>query len=255
MQNARRNISEGYYAISDLNSNHKRTFPSSLKKTILDFNHASIITEIKRSSPSLGIIRNEMEVDNIASLMQKSGAIAISVLTEPKYFQGSLTSFIKVREQVALPLLMKDIVISPAQIDLASIIGADAILLIKALFDRGHCVSDLYDMIAYAHSKRLEVLLETHTIQEFSSALNTDADLIGINNRDLRTLTVDLNTTRTILQQINPQGKVVVSESGIKNPSDIRFLHQSGAQAFLIGSAIMMAQDIEVKIRELVMAL
>jgi indole-3-glycerol phosphate synthase len=150
---------------------------------------------------------------------------------------------------------MKDILLTRAQVDAAAAIGADAILLIHALFERGYGDCNVKDMIDYAHAKGLEVLLEAHTEAEFALALDTEADLIGINNRDLRTFTVDLSTTPRILQSIPSTRKVIVSESGIKTPIDIRFLHASGAQAFLVGSAIMDVDDIEEKVRELVMAL
>ena len=127
-------------------------------------------------------------------------------------------------------------------------------MLIKALFDRGYSDKTLEEMIAGAHMLGLEVLLETHTLSEFVSALQSDADLIGINNRNLATLKVDLNVTKNILQSINPKNKLVVSESGINTVADIRFLRESDASAFLIGSAIMLSDNIEEKVREFVNA-
>jgi indole-3-glycerol phosphate synthase len=156
---------------------------------------------------------------------------------------------------VKLPILMKDIILSPAQLDAASKLGANAALLIEALFDRGYCECDLDDMIATAHSKGLEVLLETHTEAEFRSAVSTHADLIGINNRNLATLKVDLNVTKRILERNNAEGKLIVSESGINTPNDLRFLRECGAHAFLIGSAVMLADNVEEKVKEFVSAL
>jgi indole-3-glycerol phosphate synthase len=147
---------------------------------------------------------------------------------------------------------MKDIILSPLQIQTASKMGANAVLLIKALFDRGYCERSLDEMIAGAHLLGLEVLLETHTESEFQSAIKTGADLIGINNRNLGTLKVDLNVTKQILAKTNPKDKVVVSESGISTPADIRFLRESGACVFLIGSAIMSSDNIEEKVSEFV---
>jgi len=141
------------------------------------------------------------------------------------------------------------------QLETASKIGANAVLLIETLFERRYCERDIHDMITHAHSMNLEVLLEAHTENEFLSALNTDADLIGINNRDLKTLKVNLEITKKILKNIDPQEKVIVSESGIKTPADLRFLHEYGAHAFLIGSAIMTASDVKKKVKEFVMAL
>ena len=249
--NAKEMIKRGYYEVET----HVTTTFVSLKKAILESKHAPIMAEIKAVSPSLGVIRKNVNVRDLAVAMENGGAVGVSVLTEPKYFGGSLSSFTKVRRSVKLPLLMKDIIISPVQLETASEIGANAVLLIESLFKRGCCEWDIQDMIAHAQSMNLEVLLEVHTEDEFRSALNAGADLIGINNRDLKTLKVDLGVTERILKRIDPEEKVIVSESGIKAPVDIRFLHEHGVHAFLIGSAIMMASDVEKKIKEFVMAL
>ena len=147
---------------------------------------------------------------------------------------------------------MKDIVIVLDQIETAAQIGANAILFIQALFDRQYCEMDLDKMLFYAHSKGLEVLLETHTEDEFKRAIKTDADLIGINNRDLATLKIDLNTTKHILQNNKKNSKTIISESGIKTKKDLQLLKNAGADAFLIGSSIMLTENIEEKVRELV---
>jgi len=149
---------------------------------------------------------------------------------------------------------MKDIILSPIQVQVASKMGANAVLLIKALFDRGYSEKTVDEMIVGAHMLGLEVLLETHTEAEFRSAISTGADLIGINNRNLATLKVDLNTTKNILLKNSSNGKLVVAESGINTLLDLRFLREAGAQAFLIGSAIMSNGDIEEKVREFVTA-
>jgi len=250
-QNAKERINEGYYEVRT----HVATPFVSLKNAVLKSERTPVIAEIKFASPSTGILRKNENVEDIAVAMENGGAVGISVLTEPKHFGGSLVSFIKVRRSVKRPLLMKDIIISPVQLETASKIGANAVLLIQTLFKREQCERDVHDMIAHAHSLNLEVLLEAHTEDEFLSALNTDADLIGINNRDLKTLEVNLEITKEILKKIDPQEKVVVCESGIKTPADLRFLHKYGAHVFLIGSAIMRASDIEKKVKEFVMAL
>ncbi len=250
-RDAKETITEGYYEISAQIS----TPAISLKKTILESKNAPIIAEIKAASPSLGVIRSNFSAEEIAQTMKNSGAIGISALTEPKHFEGSLRALSKVREAVNLPILMKDIFISPNQLDVAFELGANVVLLIEALFERGYCERDVHEMIAKAHSKNLEVLLETHSEEEFRFAVNTDADLIGINNRDLGTLKVDLGVTKRILEKNDSHNKVVVSESGIRTPADLRFLHECGARAFLIGSAIMMAENIENKVKEFVWAL
>ena len=249
-QNAKKTINEGYYELSTSIS----TTVVSLKKAIVESKHTPIITEIKAASPSLGIIRQDFSPERVAEAMEKGGAVGISVLTEPKHFKGSLISLAKVRETVRLPLLMKDIILSPIQLENASKIGANAVLLIEALFERGYCECDTHEMIAKAHSENLEVLLETHDENEFRFAIDSDADLIGINNRDLGTLKVDLGVTKRILEKNDAQGKIVVSESGIKTIANLHFLHKCGAYAFLIGSTIMLAANIEKKVKEFVLA-
>jgi indole-3-glycerol phosphate synthase len=247
---AQRTIASGYYEkVTPIES--KRV---SLKKAILDCQVNPVITEIKAASPSAGIIRRNVNPSEIAKAMQRGGATALSVLTEPKQFNGSLEALAQARKTVKLSILMKDIILSPVQIEAASKIGANAVLLIKALFDRDYGEKSLNEMINAAHVLGLEVLLETHTESEFCSALETDVDLIGINNRNLGTLKVDLNVTKNILAKINPKGKIIVSESGINTPADIRFLRESGACAFLVGSAIMLTDNIEEKVREFVNA-
>lgn len=244
-------IQAGYYEI------HGKRFPSklSLKDSILKCENAPIISEIKFASPSHGPIRNEVEIEKVAKEMELGGAVGISILAEPKHFGGQLSFISKVRSLVGIPILMKDIVLSPVQIDAASAVGADALLLIQTLFDRGYCEKSLEEMIDYAHSRGLEVLLETHTSEEFLSALKTDAEIIGINNRDLKTLKVDLHVTERILKKHPSDGKIIVSESGIHDAEDIRFLRRCGAQAFLVGTSIMKSNDIRGKVRELVNAL
>ena len=226
----------------------------SLQKAILKSHSVPVIAEIKASSPSTGIIRKNVDSGEVARAMQRGGAVALSVLTEPKHFDGSLEALAAAREAVQIPILMKDIILSPVQIYAANKIGANAVLFIKALFDRGYCDRTLDEMIAGAHMLELEVLLETHTEAEFQSAVKTDADLIGINNRNLATFKVDLNVTKKILEKNDSNDKLVVSESGIGTAADILFLRGSGACAFLVGSAIMSASNVEEKVREFVNA-
>ena len=250
-ESAKATIDSGYYKALP----EPRTSRASLKKAILEAKHAPIITEIKAASPSSGTIRENIETRSIAESMEKGGAIGISVLTEPKHFNGSLRSLVEARRTVKVPILMKDIILSHIQLEAASKLGANVALLIEALFDRGYCESTLSNMIKTAHLKGLEVLLETHTAEEFRSAVTTQADLVGINNRNLATLKVDLNVTKTILEQNSAKGKIIVSESGVNTPSDLHFLRSHGAQAFLVGSAVMLADNIEKKVKEFVSAL
>jgi indole-3-glycerol phosphate synthase len=240
-------IAEGYYD----SPSPALPISVSLRRAIIHAKDAAIISEIKGASPSLGTIKKDFAPDEIAKAVERGGSIGISVLTEPKHFAGSLKYLAKVRESVALPLLMKDIVTSPIQLDAAAQIGANAVLLILALFDRGYCECDIHNMIAEAHERNLEVLLETHTREEFKRATESSADLIGINNRDLRTLKIDLAVTSNILTRETTNGKIIVSESGINSPSDVIFLRNCGANAFLIGSEIMLSDNVEAKIMEL----
>ena len=247
---AEETVDSGYYQTLNI-----KTKPQvSLRKAIMECKHNPVITEIKAASPSAGTIRSNIDPKVIAQAMQKGGAVGISVLTEPKHFNGSLQALAQAREAVKLPILMKDIVISPKQVEAASQIGANAILLIEALFERGYTKMAVDEMITFAHSRGLEVLLETHSQEEFFSAIKTDADLVGINNRNLGTLKIDLNTTREILEKNKNHGKTVISESGITKPDDLQFLRGCGAKAFLIGSAIMLTEDIESKVKEFVYA-
>ena len=250
-RDAKKAIKSGYYNIS---VSVPRT-PVSLKNAIIQSKTIPIIAEIKLASPSLGVIRKNADVEKIASAMERGGSVGISILTEQRHFKGSLASFVKIRKCIGLPLLMKDIILSPIQLLAAYKIGANAVLLIETLFKRQYCDCNLYTMIAYAHSMGLEVLLETHNEREFSLAHNSETDLIGINNRDLKTMKVDINVSKKILQRIRPKGKIVISESGIENAADIHSLHKYGVDAFLVGTAIMTATNIEEKVQELTHAI
>ncbi len=247
---AKATVAEGYYE----NLTESKPAESSLKAAILRRKAAPVIAEIKGASPSVGVIKEMFDPSEVARAMARGGAVGVSVLTEPKHFNGSLSNITAVRRSVSLPILMKDIVVDPGQVDAASRVGASAVLLIQTLFDKGLCTLSLGEMIAKTHSKNLEVLLETHNQDEFARAVKTDADLVGINNRNLGTLQVDLNTTKNILANCASCGKVVVIESGIRTQEDLRFLRRCGARAFLIGSSIMLSEDIEAKMREFVNA-
>ncbi|MDR0797939.1 MAG: indole-3-glycerol-phosphate synthase [Nitrososphaerota archaeon] len=228
----------------------------SLKKAICDCNKNPVIAEIKQASPTLGTIRecNSVDLIEIAKAMERGGAVALSVLTEPHHFKGSIDTLADVRLAVKLPLLMKDIVLSQNQVAAAARLGADAVLLIKALYDRGFGEIELDSMIDYAQTNGLEVLLEVHTEKEYKAAKTTNADIIGINNRNLANLKVDLNTTKKILKSNSFEDLVIVSESGINTAADLRFLSQAGVSAFLIGSSIMLTDNVEKKVMEFVNA-
>jgi indole-3-glycerol phosphate synthase len=252
VKDAEKTISDGYYEIETESTARKFV---SLKKSILKCKHAPVIAEIKPTSPSRGKLRNIQSLGGVAKAIERGGAVGISVLTEPKHFEGSLNSLVEARKNVNLPILMKDIIIDPVQIEAAAKTEANVVLLISSIFERGYTSHSLPEMIKFAHSKGLEVLLETHDKSQFLSALETEADLVGINNRDLKTLKVDLKVTENVLRGIGKSSKLIVSESGVNDSADIIFLHSCGAQAFLVGSAVMLADNIEEKVRELVMSL
>lgn len=216
--------------------------------------HAPLITEVKFSSPSLGNIRDITNPVDIANSMIKGGAVGLSVLTQPYLFKGSPEYFAKVRQNVRVPLLMKDIIIDKIQIDAADKLGADVILLIQSIFDNKFA-NDIEDFIAYAHKKKITVLLETHTEKEFQRSFMTHADLLGINNRNLDTLEVDLKTTERILKGRMKDSRFIISESGIESQENIKFLRECGADAFLVGSSIMKSNDIKDSVANLVLAI
>jgi indole-3-glycerol phosphate synthase len=247
-RDAEETVNEGYYKVST----QEAFSPISLREAILNNKKNAVITEVKVASPSRGTIKTSLDPEQVAKAMENGGATGISVLTEPKHFNGSFSYLAKARKAVKLPILMKDIIINPIQLEAASRIGANAVLLIEALFERKYCKYSLDEMISKAHTRNLEVLLETHSESEFQSGIETDADLVGINNRDLRTLKVDIRITERILKNYDNHGKVVVSESGVMTPADLLFLRGCGAKAFLIGSAIMMADNIGKKVKEFV---
>jgi indole-3-glycerol phosphate synthase len=247
--NSRSAINNGVYDISENLSPSKQDFIKIIKEN----KHATLITEIKFSSPSLGKIKKVTDPVKIAKSMIKGGAKALSILTQPHLFSGSPEFFIKIRKEVDVPLLMKDIIIDKIQIDAAKKIGADYILLIQSLFDQGY-VHEIDELIEYGHKNSLKILLESHTMKEFENSLKTKADILGINNRNLDTLELDINNTKKILENFD-KSRIVISESGIETPDDIRFLYNCGAKAFLVGSSIMKSDNIEDSVRKLVNAI
>ena len=246
VNNSRKAIDNGVYDISESLSNSG----IDLGEIIINSQHAPLITEIKFSSPALGNIRKVSDPINIALQMINGGASALSVLTQPFLFDGSPELFMKVRKVVEIPMLMKDITIDKIQIDAAKKMGADYFLLIQSLFDK-KMVSEMDELIEYGHKNGVKVLVEAHTSKEFENACKTNADIVGINNRNLDTLKIDLNTTKNILEESN-SSKIIISESGIESKDNIRFLHKCGVKGYLIGTAIMKNDDIEQTVRGLV---
>jgi indole-3-glycerol phosphate synthase len=250
---AHKTVAGGYYDRFAGRDKPVDTVPTlRLSECIRRSTHLPLIAEVKVASPTMGAVH--VDAGAIARHMQAGGAVGISVVTEPRFFEGSSQLLGTVRRRVSVPLVMKDFIVGVRQIEAARDAGASAILLIQALFDRGYATRGAEDMIEFAHAIGLEVLLEAHTDSEFERALSTDADLIGINNRDLRTLTVDLMTTRDILEKVPADGRVVVSESGVKTPDEALFLKRCGADALLVGSALMRAEDVRRAVNRLVRA-
>lgn len=207
----------------------------------------AVIAEVKKGSPSKGVIRADFDPIAIAEIYQKHGATCLSVLTDEKFFLGHLNYLGLIREQVSLPLLRKDFICDPYQIVEARAYGADAVLLIAAMLD----LPQLREFIARARELRLDVLLEVHDEAELELALQTDCDLIGINNRSLRTFVTDLGTTER-LRPLVPAERFVVAESGINGRADVERLLKAGAGAFLIGEALMREDDIGAMLEELI---
>jgi len=242
-------IDEGIYNVKENLSKSNTNLIESIKEN----QHATLITEIKFSSPSLGEIKKISDPVQIAKSMIKGGAKALSILTQPYLFSGSPEFFIKIRKEIDVPLLMKDIIIDKIQIDAAKKIGADYILLIQSLFDQG-LVKEIDEILDYGHKNGLKILLESHTRAEFENSLKTEADILGINNRNLDTLELDINNTKRILEGYK-NSKMIISESGIETPKDVRFLHDCGANAFLVGSSIMKSDNIKECVSQLVNAI
>ena len=206
----------------------------------------SVISEIKRASPSKGIITEDFPYIDIALEYEEAGASAISVLTEPDFFKGSNHYLSEIKEQVTIPLLRKDFVIDEYQLYEAKVIGADAVLLICALLD----TKTMSQYIVICDSLGISALVEAHTAKEVESAIAAGARIIGINNRDLKTFEVNLNTC-IVLSDLVPEGTVFVAESGIKSPEDISILREAGADAVLVGETLMRSSDKRVAIARL----
>ncbi len=207
-----------------------------------------IIAEVKRASPSQGLIRKEFDAVKMAREFSLNGASALSVLTEERFFQGSLAYLEQIKEEVPLPLLRKDFILDGYQLLEAKSFGADAVLLIVALLDPV-LLQELKDQAA---ALSLDALVEVHTEAELECALKAGASSIGINNRDLRTFEVNLDTTARLLPRI-PAGTLVVCESGIDSLEQIKRLEALGVYIFLIGEALMRAPDPGAKLKELLM--
>uniref|UniRef100_UPI0033422387 indole-3-glycerol phosphate synthase TrpC n=1 Tax=Castellaniella defragrans TaxID=75697 RepID=UPI0033422387 len=198
----------------------------------------AIIAEIKKASPSKGVIREDFHPADIAATYAAHGAACLSVLTDVQYFQGGYDYLRQARASCTLPVMRKDFLIDPYQIIHARALGADCILLIVAALDPGR----LLELEAVATELGMDVLVEIHDRAELDIALTLRTPLLGINNRDLRSFETSLDTTLSMLADI-PEGKRVVTESGILTPADAALMREHGVQAFLVGEAFMRAKD------------
>ena len=243
-------VRRGYYDISQTG----RRSGKSLVEAIQDLDRTPVITEIKFASPSAGKIREVQDSFKIATEMLKGGACAISVVTDPDEFHGDLDTLADLSRAVDAPMIMKDIIVSPVQVQAAARAGARAVVLISELFSRGLTEEPLDGLVREAHRLGVEVLLEANSPAEFGRLPGHRPDLYGINNRNLSTFTLDLSTTERVLASSSHLDRPVVSESGIEYPRDIVRLKRAGASAFLVGTSIMKSSNIESKVRELVNA-
>jgi indole-3-glycerol phosphate synthase len=243
-------VRRGYYETqSQVSREHQL-----LSRTIVECSQTPVITEVKYASPSLGRIRADGSPLEIAEAMLRGGACGLSVLTASDDFNGTLKNLSQIALKFPIPILMKDIIVSPRQLKAGSDLGADAVVLISEVFTRGLGEVSLDEMIEESSRLGLEVLAEANSSGEFSSLSRHHVDLFGINNRDLSTLKVEISRTEEILSKTKKPDRPVVSESGIESREDVRRLRNAGAEAFLVGSSVMKAANIEEKVRELVNA-
>jgi indole-3-glycerol phosphate synthase len=227
----------------------KNAEPHRLRRALeSDSPQLKIIAEFKRRSPSAGIIRDDLTVGEIVRCYERGGACAISVLTDEEYFAGSIADLGAARSSTKLPLLRKDFIIDPMQVFEAAIAGADAVLLIAAALDD----TSLTELRTLAENELgLDALVEVHNSEELNRALNARAKIIGVNNRDLRTFQVSLNTSERLIAEA-PRDKIMVSESGLRSAESLLHLHELGFRAFLIGEVLMRAADPAAALRDLI---
>jgi len=198
----------------------------------------SVIAEVKKASPSAGVIRADFRPADIACSYEEAGAACLSVLTDEHYFQGSDAYLAEARQACSLPVLRKDFMVDPWQIHESRVLGADCILLIVAALSRGQ----LQELDGLAREIGLDVLVEVHDEEELADALSTDARLVGVNNRDLHSFTTDLGASERLKPMI-PENRTMVTESGIHSAEDVMRMRKAGINAFLVGEAFMRSDD------------
>jgi indole-3-glycerol phosphate synthase len=228
-------------AVAARRSGELRPFAAALTRPGL-----SLIAEHKRCSPSAGVIREGVAIEQVVGAYERGGAAALSILTEGPSFHGALADLQSARDASALPLLRKDFIVDPYQVTESLAAGADAILLIVAALTSGE-ISSLYEA---ARGAGLAVLVEVHDAHELEQAIGVGAEIVGINNRDLTTLQVDTARTFELLASV-PAGATVVAESGFRTRAELDQLERAGVHAVLVGEALMRAQEIESACRAL----
>lgn len=221
--------------------------PLSFFEGLVDSDDIAVISEVKKASPSKGLIRADFDPVEIAEVYETHGASALSVLTDEKFFQGSVTYLEQIANTVKLPILRKDFTIDPYQIYEARAIGASAILLIVSILTP----EELEDYLGLSKQLDLDALVEVHSEEELVVALDVGAEIVGINNRNLKTFEVSLDTTFSFIDRM-PDDILKVSESGIYTRDDVVKLRDAGADAVLVGESLMREEDMGAKLRELV---
>ncbi len=213
--------------------------PQNFREALESASGIGIIAEVKKASPSAGVIREDFDPVQIAKIYQENGASCISVLTDETYFKGSLDYLSMIREQVSIPLLRKDFILDAYQIVEARVAGADAILLIAEILDQ----PTLVQLLKKTHELGMEALVELYDAENLPRVLDSGAKLVGINNRNLRTFETSLQHTIKLAKSI-PSDVTLVSESGIRTAEDVRLVQDAGAKAILVGESLMRAADI-----------
>ncbi|QDP41779.1 indole-3-glycerol phosphate synthase TrpC [Radiobacillus deserti] len=219
----------------------------SLYRSFMESNNMNIIAEIKRASPSKGVINDQMDPSAQGKKYESYGAGTISVLTDTPFFQGTMEDLLAVRDAVQIPILNKDFIIDEIQIDRAKDYGANVILLIAAALP----AKRIEELFYYATNQGLEVLLEVHNLAELDVANGLEVPIIGVNNRNLKTFEVDLGITERLSQHIKRTDALLISESGMKTKEDVERVSRAGARAILVGETMMRSGDLSKTFQEL----
>ncbi len=225
-----------------------RLNPRSFSKAIKQKDGVTLIAEIKKASPSAGMIREDFQPSSLARAYEKGGAHALSILTDQHFFQGHLEHIPQARSVTSLPCLRKDFILDEYQVWEARLVEADAILLIVAALS----TEKLLHLMKVAQEAELDVLMEVHDERELDVALEVNAPIIGINNRNLQTFQVDLKTTEKLAPKI-PNDRIIVSESGIHTSNDVQRIRDYGAHAILVGESLLRQLDVEAAVRKLLL--